>query len=101
MRRWRRRSTPGVPDAAYLAVLDQCDEVPISDLLEEFWGLYRVDPRVDDDERYEILQRVFFAREGLVIDGPPIDDEIGPEEATAIVRRAAADLAGRRHPYHG
>lgn len=58
--------------------------------------------RVGDEERYAILQKVFFGLEDLVLDDHEReDDEIDEPEFRRIVLRAHRDLSHRRDDWEG
>lgn len=111
-RRPRRGADLGVTDARYLDLLDSflTGALPAGPFRRAFLDLQQVDARVGDDDRYAILQRVFFACEDLVLaddlaDGEERDgDEIDEGTFRSRVRAAARDLSARdqgRQSRHG
>jgi len=57
--------THDVSDSTYRELFSQLvtGGARLDAFLVQFWSLYSSDDRVDDDERYDILPRVFYAME--------------------------------------
>ncbi|OAB87829.1 hypothetical protein AWH69_07280 [Janibacter melonis] len=65
--------------------------------LVQFWSLYSSDDRVDDDERYDILQRFFYAMEDYEPDPElQVEDSIDADQERAAVAQALHDLTNRK-----
>ncbi|GAA8849969.1 hypothetical protein DUHN55_32120 [Helicobacter pylori] len=97
-------SPVGVRDAEYIELFRGFVDAE-SDPLEfrkRFFATYQSDARLGDEERYEVLQRVFFGCEDLEVDDDlRDDDEIDVDELRAIVGQAANDLRHRHDDWEG
>lgn len=97
-------SPMGVRDAEYIELFRGflgAKSDPL-DFRKRFFATYLSDGRLGDEERYEVLQRVFFGCEDLEVDHDlRDDDEIDESELRTIVGKAAHDLAHRRDDWEG
>lgn len=96
--------TTGVPDATYAELFTRfvSDPADPSSFFAEFWRLYSSDERVDDDERFEILQRVFYAMEDFEPDPEQRDESsVLPDQVHTVVKEALRDLTHRKTDYEG
>lgn len=93
----------GVPDRSYVELLTRYVDgrQGAGETRQDFYSLLQSDARVGDDERYAILQRVFFACEDLVLDSDlepgeeRDDDEIDEPTFREMLAAAAHDLTHR------
>lgn len=94
----------GVLDAQYVALMDRLTsgEVTSTSFRREFYRAMQSDGRVDDDERYRILQKVFFACEDLVVEDDLREEgEIDEAVFRDIVTEAARALRHREVDWEG
>ncbi|MDN5726585.1 MAG: hypothetical protein L0G99_11745 [Propionibacteriales bacterium] len=94
----RKPSAFGVPDATYLALFESLpDREDAEEFGHEYARLMQSDQRLGDQERYEILNRVFFGWDELVVDDDLRDEEdIDEAEFRRIVAESAVALRSRR-----
>lgn len=94
----------GVRDAEYIELFREfvdAERDPL-EFRKRFFSTYQSDARRGDEERYAVLQRVFFGCEDLEVDDDlREDDEIDAAELRAIVGQAAHDLIHRRDDWEG
>ncbi|MEX1908309.1 hypothetical protein L6241_08360 [Janibacter sp. Y6] len=95
--------THDVSDSTYRELFSQLvtGGARLDAFLVQFWSLYSSDDRVDDD-RYDILQRVFYAMEDYEPDPElQVEDSIDADQERAAVAQALHDLTNRKVDYEG
>lgn len=100
----RKPSAFGVPDATYLALLESLPGREDVDAFgHECATLMQSDQRLTDEERNEILNRVFFAWDDPVLDDQLRDEaeDIDEDEFRQIVAEAAHALRSRCDDWEG
>lgn len=96
--------THDVSDSTYRELFSQlvAGGARLDAFLVQFWSLYSSGDRVDDDDRYDILQRVFYAMEDYEADPElQVEDSIDADQERAAVAQALHDLTNRKVDYEG